>query len=134
MQPLQLRQFLHILEIQLRPALPQDEAVRVFRDGTQCLDVAIVFRLIDGGGQLVIRLQLVRLVGKTVGMIQLHQLLPKLRQLCFLLGGQIFLLVRRRRQFFVILVRLSFGLLEFSSACFASSVLPRVSESKNFRR
>ena len=69
------------------------------------------FALIDGGGQLMIRLQLVRLVGETVGMIQLHQLLPKPRQLGFLLGGQLLLLVRRRRQFLVILVRLRFGLL-----------------------
>jgi len=92
--------------------VPQDEAVRVFRDFAQRFDVAVVFRLIDGAGQLVIRLQLVRLVGKTVGMIQLHQLLPKLRQLRFLLGGQFFLFVRRRRQFLVILVQPRLGLRE----------------------
>jgi hypothetical protein len=86
--------------------------VRVFRDGAQRLDVAVVLRLIDGGGQLVIRLQLVRLVGEAVRMIQLDQLLPELRQLRFLLGGQWRLLVRRRRQFFVILVQSRLGLLE----------------------
>ena len=88
MQPLQLRQFLHVFEIQRRPALPQHEALRVFRDFAQRLDVAVVLRLIDGGGQLVIRLQFVRLMGKTVGMIQLHQFFPEPRQLRFLLGGQ----------------------------------------------
>src|ERR1019366_10303211 len=110
-QPPQLREFLPVAEVQLRPALPQDEAVRVFRNFAQQFDVAFVFRLIDGGGQLVIRLQLVRLVGETIGMIQLHQLLPKLRQLRFLLGGQLLFLVRRRRQFFVVLVRLRLGAL-----------------------
>ena len=53
MQPLQLRQLLHALEIQRHPALPQDEGVRIFRDLAQRLEVAVVLRQIDGGGQLV---------------------------------------------------------------------------------
>ena len=65
-QPPQLREFLLVAKIQVRPALPQDEAVRVFRDFAQQFDVAGVLRLIDGGGQLVIRLQLVRLSSKIV--------------------------------------------------------------------
>lgn len=47
------------------------------------ITIAGVPRQIDGGGQLGKRLQLVRFVGKTVGMIQFHQHLPKLRQLRF---------------------------------------------------
>ncbi len=78
MQTFQLREFLHVLEIQFRPALTQDEGLRVIRDFAQRL---------DGGGQLVIRLQLVRLVRETVGMIQLHPLPPQPRQFRFLLGG-----------------------------------------------
>jgi len=35
------------------PALAQDEAVRVFRDLPQRLDVARVLRPVDRGGQLV---------------------------------------------------------------------------------
>ncbi len=120
MQPLQLREFFHVFEIQLRPALTQDEAVRVFRDFAQRLDVAVVLRVIDGGGQLLIRLQLVRFVGEAVTMIQLHQLFPELRQLGFLLGGQLLLFVRRRRQFFVIPVRLRFSLLEILLRLFLS--------------
>ena len=59
MQPPQLREFRLVAEIQGRPALTQDEAVRVFRDFPQRLDVARVLRPVDGVGQLVIRLQLV---------------------------------------------------------------------------
>ena len=54
MQPPQLREFRRVAEIQRHPALAQDEAVRVFRDLPQRLDVARVLRPIDGGGQLVI--------------------------------------------------------------------------------
>ena len=54
--------------------------MRVFRDFAQRLDVAGVFRLIDGGSRLVIRLQLVRLVGEAVGMIELDQILSHPRQ------------------------------------------------------
>ena len=68
-QPPQLRQFHLVAEIQVRPALPQDEAVRVLRDFAQQFDVAVVLRRIDGGGQFVIRLLFFRLVGKTVWMI-----------------------------------------------------------------
>src|SRR5436305_15164454 len=57
MQPPQLREFRLVAEIQGRPALAQDEAVRVVRDLPQRLDVARVLRAVDGGGQLVIRLQ-----------------------------------------------------------------------------
>jgi hypothetical protein len=92
--------------------------VRIFRDLAQQFYVAGIFRLIDGGGKLVIRLQFVRLIGKTVGMIQLHQLLPKLRQLRFLFDGQFFLFVRRRRQFFVIRVQLRLGLREILLSLF----------------
>jgi hypothetical protein len=62
MQPPQLRQFHLVAEIQARPALPQDEARRVFRDFAQRLDVARLFRAIDGSGQLFVSRQLVRLV------------------------------------------------------------------------
>jgi len=54
MQPAQLREFRLVAEIQRRPALAQDEAVRVFRDLPQCLDVARVLRPVEGGGQLVV--------------------------------------------------------------------------------
>ena len=67
MQPAQLREFRLVAETQGRPALAQDEAVRVFRDLPQRLDVARVLRPVNSGGQLVIRLQLVGLVGKAVG-------------------------------------------------------------------
>ena len=57
-----MRQFGLITEIQARPALTEDEAVRVLGDFTQRLDVPAVLGPIDGCRELLIRFKLVRLV------------------------------------------------------------------------
>ncbi len=88
MEPSQLAEFLLFAEIQARPALTQDEAMRVIRDLSQCPDVAVVFRLIDGAGELLVSFELVRQVGETVRVKQFDQFLPEPGQLGFILNGQ----------------------------------------------
>src|SRR5208283_4784746 len=87
----------------------QDEAVRVFRNFAQRLNVAAVLRPIDGRRQLVIRFQLFRLMREAVGVIQLDQFLPQPVQLGFLLRRQLLLPGHRRRRFLIILLGLRPG-------------------------
>ena len=54
-------------EIQARPALTKDKAVRIIRDFPQRFDVAVVFGPIDRAGQLLVSFELIRLVGETFG-------------------------------------------------------------------
>jgi len=62
--------FAQLAKLVVRTCAQFFQRFRDRRDFSQRFDVAGVLRLIDGGGQLVIRLQFVRLVGEAVGMIQ----------------------------------------------------------------
>ena len=70
----------------------------VFRDATQRGQIAVVLRVVNRGGQLVIRLLLLRLVREAVGVKQLHQLPPELAHLGGFPGGEFLLLRQRRRR------------------------------------
>ena len=66
-EPFQLRNLLAVAEVEAAPALPENESVRVVCDLAQRGEVAGVPRMIDGAGQLLIRCELPRLIGETVG-------------------------------------------------------------------
>ena len=70
----------------------------VFRDLAQRGQIAVVLRVVNRGGQLVIRLLLLRLMREAVGVKQLHQLPPELAHLGGFPGGEFLLLRQRRRR------------------------------------
>ena len=67
---------------------------------------AVVLRVVDRRGQLVIRLLLLRLVREAVGVKQFHQLPPELAHLGGFPGGEFLLLRQRRRRLRIFLLLL----------------------------
>ena len=78
----------------------------VFRDAAQRGQIAVVLRVVNRGGQLVISLLLLRLVREAVGVKQLHQLPPELAHLGGFPGGEFLLLRQRRRRLRIFLLML----------------------------
>ena len=84
----QVHDFRNIVKIEAGPALAQDEAVGVIGDLAQARNVAVVLRLVDRTGELVVGLGLLGLVGEAVGVVELDQLFPECFEFVFFVVTQ----------------------------------------------
>ncbi len=97
----QLCDLLVVAEVEISPAFSENESVRVVGDLAQCGEVARVPRMIDRAGQLFIRFELLRVIGETVGMIELHELAPERTHFVGFSLGKLSLVLHRRCGFLV---------------------------------